>query len=49
MSQDLQTEKMQDGDIISLGYGEWPLRSKKKGTQTWTMGHETNSSSCIEI
>ena len=42
-------EERQDEDVMSLGDDDWSLWSKKKGMQTWTMRHEANSSSCMEI
>ena len=42
-------EERQDKNIMSLEDEEWPLQSKKKGTQTWEMMHEANSSSCMEV
>ena len=42
-------EERQDEDVMSLGDDDWSLWSKKKGMKTWTMRHEANSSSCMEI
>ena len=39
----------QDEDVMNLGDDDWSLLSKKEGTQTWTMRHETNSSSCMKV
>ena len=35
----MKYEKKQDEEIASLGDEEWPLWSKKWGTQTWEIRH----------
>ena len=42
-------KERQDKDVINLEDEDWSLWSKKEGMQTWTMRHEANSSSCVEI
>ena len=36
----MEYEERKNEDIMSLRDEEWPLWSKKEGTQTWEMRHE---------
>ena len=45
----MEFQEMQDEDAMSLRDEDWSSWRKKEGMQTWTMRHETNSLSLMEI
>ena len=45
----MEFQEMQDEDAMRLRDEDWSLWRKKEGMQTWTMRHEANSLSLMEI